>query len=135
MTTFNEDLGHEILDQIKDDPESWQQMSWGVHIGSDCGTVACVAGWAAHFTGWTSSDNRFMRNVVTKGDRQFSVRVVAQEELGLTDGQTLYLFDGVRDLEDIEEFLLKPEVRAEHEDYRERTVPLFDAGTAVSLLD
>lgn len=112
---FNEELGQKILDQITAHPESWEQASWGRWIGSDCGTIACVAGWAVHFTGWKSNREIPQAHVVSKGDRVTSVQYAAQDELGLTDRQSEYLFGGGRDLGEIEEFLLKPEARVKHD--------------------
>lgn len=40
----NAELAYAVLDQIDLRPESWEQGIW--HRETDCGTVACFAGWA-----------------------------------------------------------------------------------------
>ena len=113
MKTYNETLGQQVYDQIVYHPETWNQKSWGIGIGADCGTVACVAGWAVHLTGWKSISPSFRSGEVTKGYLASTVEVAGQYELGLSMNQAEYLFNSVRTRDQIEEFLLKPEVRAE----------------------
>jgi len=44
----NAALLRETLAYIQEHPESWNQRTWG--MTSECGTVACFAGWAAMLT-------------------------------------------------------------------------------------
>lgn len=112
MITFNTALGRQIYDQIAGHRESWDQDCWGFNIGNDCGTTACVAGWAAHFTGWKSAVNTFDSTRVTKDGREMLTELVGEDELGLTPHQSRYLFNGDRTFEQVEDFLLDPEERA-----------------------
>jgi len=51
MTAPNAELAYKVLDHIDADPRAWRQSEW---IGeSDCGTVACFAGWAVLLSGAT----------------------------------------------------------------------------------
>jgi len=43
------ELAAEIVNVIKSNPDGHDQQSWGE--GTDCGTTACIAGWAAFLTG------------------------------------------------------------------------------------
>jgi len=44
------ELAEKILQQITEDPESHNQDIWATTSGySECGTVACIAGWAVEF--------------------------------------------------------------------------------------
>ncbi len=43
------ELAAEIVNVIKAHPEQHFQASWGE--GNECGTTACIAGWAAFLTG------------------------------------------------------------------------------------
>lgn len=86
---FNEELWHRIHDQITQYPESWDQSDWG-HT-EECGTVACVAGWACALSGWEMTKAGFMINAAT-GATSFNTSGLAQDLLGLTGEQAQQLF-------------------------------------------
>jgi hypothetical protein len=50
----NKELGRLVLKQAEAEPRSLDMCSWG-HRDS-CGTVACIAGWAMIFSGYTLPD-------------------------------------------------------------------------------
>lgn len=57
-------LAQLILDNVTQAPEHFEMADWfdgpvnKIRPGDDlCGTTMCVAGWAAHLTGWTLIDN------------------------------------------------------------------------------
>lgn len=69
-----------ILDQITKYPETHNQDEFeNTSPYRNCPTMRCVAGWAAHFNGYTMSD---------AGD----VGTLGQELLDLTDGEAQWLF-------------------------------------------
>lgn len=45
----NAELAYRVLDHIDADPASWRQATWIKK--TDCGTVACFAGWAVQLAG------------------------------------------------------------------------------------
>lgn len=45
----NAELAYRVLDHIDADPASWDQATWIKR--TDCGTVACFAGWAVQLAG------------------------------------------------------------------------------------
>lgn len=47
----NAELAYKVLDHIDADPKSWDQGLWVRK--TDCGTVACFAGWAVLLSGAT----------------------------------------------------------------------------------
>jgi hypothetical protein len=53
----------------------------------DCGTTLCVAGWAAHVTGWTLLDDGVDGS--RDGVRR-DIEAIAQEALGLTFANLFY---------------------------------------------
>ncbi len=78
-----------VLDAIEKYPEAFDMNSWAYLPDSDplrpdetpvCGTTMCVAGWAAHLTGWTISSGTHQ---ATKDGRQRWIEDVAQEALDL----------------------------------------------------
>lgn len=63
MTTPNAELAYQVLDHIDDHPEQWRQ---DLYIGkSECGTVACFAGWTVLLSGDAP---------VYDGDRDYVIR-------------------------------------------------------------
>jgi hypothetical protein len=58
--TPNAELAYAVLDQIDAHPETWNQATW------DCGTSACIAGWAVRLSGGRSEE-RFPVTVVVDG--------------------------------------------------------------------
>lgn len=95
-------LAQQILDEITARPEAFDMENWhydGV-AGNDgepnplfpdvapaCGTTLCVAGWAAHLTGWTVRGGTAVR-----GDEVSFVDAVAEAALELEEYESNYLF-------------------------------------------
>lgn len=85
MPKKNVDLMLQVRDQITRDPDSHDQGVWFHELDNDCGTVGCIAGWAAHFSGaemgvaGVFADDRY-------------IRPYAQEVLGITTGEASELF-------------------------------------------
>ncbi len=94
-------------------PGVWDQSSW-MHTSkrSECGTAGCLAGWAVELTGRydmiferheeTTDAEEYVDKVVDRetGETEF-LEVVARRELGLTDDEGEYLFDGSNSMADI----------------------------------
>lgn len=104
-----------VRDQIRDHPEThdqgnwWRKAQYPVVVPGDCGTRACVAGWAVHFAhpnaiffDWQSEValpvNGFSP---TSGYRNSSIERLGREALGLTTTQSDYLFDGLRRYDEV----------------------------------
>lgn len=107
----NAKLAQEILDQITQNPDSFNMGTWfdGVfeltpNEPVTCGTTLCVGGWAVHLSGWTltlaptgdesyyddrAGDEQLGPVCVKDGETQF-VSVVAKELLGLDDVGLFY---------------------------------------------
>ncbi|MFE5369224.1 hypothetical protein [Streptomyces mirabilis] len=107
-----EQVAQAVLDGIAGDPESFDMDYWVDLYGAEslppegdvCGTTLCAAGWVAHVTGWTlhtSWDNVHVVDRRGEGDdyvREYAERDgvrrriddVAQEALGLRDGETFW---------------------------------------------
>lgn len=89
-----------VLDAITAQPEAFDMGGWvslwpGQELAPDapiCGTTMCVAGWAAHLTGWKLVHSRDGVDVggedpahvyAEKGDERRYIESVAQTALGL----------------------------------------------------
>jgi len=92
-------------------PGVWDQTSWMRTSGrSECGTVGCLAGWAVELTGRydmifaenEEEGERYVDMVLDRatGETEF-LSEVARRELGLTDDEGEYLFDGSNSMADI----------------------------------
>ena len=97
----NTELFERIADEIEFFPESYDQQSWGMMIEgakakqTACGTAFCIAGHASHLTGWLPLHPGEWDNVVRpKGKDHVEVGAAARRELGLTDAEAEFLFDG-----------------------------------------
>lgn len=105
----------QVRDQIVDHPETHYQGSWwyrsklSTTISGDCGTRACVAGWAVVFAHPDAvfSDHKTDVRVPVMGTfgvlTSVSVRIemLARLSLGLTEDQADYLFDGLRSHDEV----------------------------------
>jgi hypothetical protein len=79
---LNAGLAYGILDHIKANPHSWNQLVWV----NECGTVACFAGWACLLSGDKPSGTGMVRIATTVGGDAWHVRGVegrAMKLLGL----------------------------------------------------
>lgn len=118
----NMDLVDEVMTFLKSNPEKHQQGVWLEHIDeigdghepiapetNFCGTTGCIAGWAVAFAKvhdpdveiiWTDGGGSYVH--LPGHTRCSGVGLAAQEILGLTNDQASYIFDGGRDMEEIE---------------------------------
>jgi hypothetical protein len=109
-TTLNVELLNKVLDLIDDKPHKWQQGSWidgyvdqevreAFEQGryTECGTQACVAGWAVLLAGKLKPQiGRYGRQLVgfldNDGGEVASPRFQAEELLGIDVWQAHYVF-------------------------------------------
>lgn len=84
MPKVNKALLCKVIRHIEQNPQEWAQEVWE----SECGTRACVAGWAIKLSGQKVYD------LGSPSDR-------AKELLGITEDQACRLFNGVNYMEDI----------------------------------
>lgn len=84
---INKELINQIINKLEEAPEAYDQSSYGrFSKNAPCGTAACIAGWAYHFS--TESDVR---------DPDVTHRMIhegAARALGLTEKEAAVLFDG-----------------------------------------
>ena len=87
---MNKTKMQEVLDAIKADPESHDQMDFR------CGTTMCFGGWACELNGWRFGEDRQKHIIVSHNGKPLEAWVtpdmVAQEELGLSLEQANALF-------------------------------------------
>lgn len=76
------DRYQQVLDQILNHPETWNQKSWH----TECGTQHCIAGWAQILGGYDIKEG--------------SPSADAKEWLEASEMVAIYLFKGCRRLED-----------------------------------
>lgn len=84
---MNEERFRQVLEQIENHPETWDQTDWH----SDCGTAHCFAGWAQILSGAP----------IVKGHARRDARIY----LDLSRDEADYYFNGDRTLEDFREAL------------------------------
>jgi hypothetical protein len=82
----------------------WEATEADLRAGEVCGTAMCFAGWGALLDGWHQL--RHAENyVVDERGRELHMADAARESLGITEGQSTMLFDGLNDLELIDRFV------------------------------
>lgn len=91
-------LFNRIADMLEIFPESYDQRHWGIEQRiAPCSTAFCIAGHAAHETGWQpDSSVTFLSwdDVERQSGRyQFEIAHVGALELGLTELEATILFD------------------------------------------
>lgn len=97
MSAVNVELLTRTLDYIVAHPKEWNQRDWR------CGTAACFAGNAALLAGWQwimpfgDPDQYLMSRRLADG----RCSTIAQSELGLTEDEAGWLFDGRNTLDDL----------------------------------
>lgn len=66
----NVTLGREVIDQADADPRSFSMFGWAhQNTQAECGTVACLGGWAMLKSGYTwGVDSHTFRSVFTRPD-------------------------------------------------------------------
>ena len=114
----NRELAAKILEQITQNPETFDMDNWyrapdrtaPLLVTEDvnvCGTILCVAGWAARFTGWNfdvvgtygSEEGAPWINAefVSKDGVQSRTRIVGEEALGIDSNVAFLLFHSDED--------------------------------------
>lgn len=103
MSEVNHELFVKVLAHIVAHPESWRQGTWGQK--TECGTVACFAGWACVL----SPEVKRINWSYARADGQTIPRK-AEEILGIDDASIIdddidekYLFDGDNNMDDLYE--------------------------------
>lgn len=98
MSKYNVDLMLAVREQITSHPETHDQRDWARR--GECGTVCCIAGWAAVLAGeelaW-DQEGRYGTDHVARCDRDgeaLPIGVVARDLLGLSVGESAALFSG-----------------------------------------
>jgi hypothetical protein len=76
---FNIDLAQRTLDYVNRFPEKHRQHS----VMNRCGSVGCIAGWAAELSGKYKS----LAELGVHADKYVSRSVIARAELGLTEAE------------------------------------------------
>ena len=112
--TYNSALADEIAGIIGGTPERHRQYLWASVPGrreftpatarNDCGTTACVAGWAAILTlgeEWTLDDAWAVSWLPDEQAVRISIRSAGQQALGLTRQQADWLFDSCLHREEV----------------------------------
>jgi hypothetical protein len=86
-----------ILDAIEYEPAAFNMSTWAtlpngkLEPGEEiqCGTTMCIAGWAAHLTGYTLRGDKDEGVIaVAPGGQEHDVETVAADVLGLGPGDT-----------------------------------------------
>jgi hypothetical protein len=98
----NAALAYRVLDHIDAHPEQWQQGQW---IGeTECGTVACFAGWTVLLSGGHLDDHDLVSDVPEVTG--LHVSIAAFDLLGVDDEELAHrgvgdLFNGGNTREDL----------------------------------
>ena len=99
--SLNIELAEKVLKQVTEHPETHNQEEWGYRAPS-CGTQACLAGWAVHFTypdlvmNWRSGpygeEGAETASSVTLDGRRVSIADLAAQVLNLDEADADDLF-------------------------------------------
>lgn len=112
MPKRNVQLLTQVRDLIKTEPEKLDMASWGLvkeieglehgdTVKVDCGTTACIAGWAVQLAGdkflvrgfnTSAGGGYFVSDSVAKNGRVCNIEDRAQKLLGLTEDEANELF-------------------------------------------
>lgn len=109
------DLAQRILDQITQHPDNFSMDSWFYRPGNneelpsdapvECGTTMCIAGWAAHLSGWTLVHHIEYEDIAAEqegeggeviviaekeGEESRDIVLLAKELLGLAQDDLFY---------------------------------------------
>jgi hypothetical protein len=130
-TKPNAELAYRVLDHIDAEPKSWNQADW--YRETDCGTVACFAGWSILLAGGEILNPAMLsRSIKFDGREYVSFTEAACTALGIrsvvvpgsevyADGDLLVhcddLFSADNTREDLDRFVKaifgpRPEVKA-----------------------
>lgn len=92
----NTELFYRIADEIETFPEEYNQAAWGrKRDTAPCGTAFCIAGHAAHLTGWQPTSTAWFSVIRPKETRNNAIDIstVGRAELGLSYNESQFLFD------------------------------------------
>lgn len=114
LTPLNEPLIAKVLEQITQEPDSWDQSEWA-QSSEYCDTTFCFAGHAAFLNGhttmlWSSCYDdddtlRMASRVEVDTGEHVAIQLFAQRVLGLTYREADQLFNAPTDLTVITELL------------------------------
>lgn len=106
---LNVPLLAKVLDHVTGHPGEWNQTMWAVE--NSCGTLCCVAGWAAIMAGYElkfdsavcscGCTDALDGNTASYTTTNEFISDVAQRELGLTEDQAKTLFSGCNNINDL----------------------------------
>ncbi len=85
----NTKLFDQIADAIEKEPDRYDQLDY--ETKTSCGTAYCVAGWAAHLSGYVSTGANFWQ--LSGGSQPIYIHTLAGDLLGLNDDEATDLFD------------------------------------------
>jgi hypothetical protein len=94
------EVAQQVLDAIELYDAAFDMDTWFYTAGTgflspaetpSCGTTLCVAGWAAHLTGWTLIKAPGSRVYAVRGDRCALIPDAAREALGLPNDELFHL--------------------------------------------
>lgn len=101
MTTPNTELAYRALDAATAYPDHFKMDMWVRHpkdapvgldelTGTDCGTTACLAGWAAALNGYQID---YRGHVYRNGQPIYrDIETLAEELLGISEDTSAWLF-------------------------------------------
>ena len=114
--TPNLPLLRKILDQIDNHPTEWFQGAFAIRgdalvdelaerdlTAPACGTAYCIAGWAVVLSGHTLRWDTDSDETIELSDGR-DIPDVARYELGITEHEAAYLFEGGNDRDAVQEF-------------------------------
>lgn len=88
---YNTDLMIQVRDHVIEHPETHVQNIWVSR--NECGTTACIAGWAVQLSGVEADKHQLSEYGETSRTADGrSVNLLATELLGLTDIEASHLF-------------------------------------------
>jgi len=108
---LNAALAAQVAGIIRNRPQAWNQGIWlefnagqgrtVAELRADCGTSACVAGWAALLAAPDTAEAAppmygLVRDLILPGGTVTGIKNAAKEALGLDDWTAAWLFDSER---------------------------------------
>lgn len=94
----------DIITYIEDHPDEWHQLTWARKFRNrSCGSAYCLAGHAVVRAGYKINWQRHSSadTCRDKDGTLHCIRDVAQEVLGLDEGQASWLFAGFNTIDDL----------------------------------
>lgn len=100
MSEIDVSLLRKTLEHILSDPEHWNQACW-LEKRSRCGTIGCLAGWAAQLSPRAETHKNMTWLWSVDGGEALALPRAAETVLGLTEEQSDRLFDGDNSMRDL----------------------------------